>query len=242
MKLAFAVLAALGLAAAASAQTLEAVKSATLGSSFQSALESAPAAPKVVPARVDSLPRRADVAEYALGGFTFETDARNALAAAQRNLAAVGLKVLRGEMLRQNGTFNYGFRLHYFEANDPTRAPRAILSEQYGEYVWESDANNAKAAAEASLRARGYAVVIAETLKRAAWPNRYYYRLAYSAAGAPAAGLYTSGAYASRVQAQEAQAASISDFSRKGWLVEDSRLFHDPRTGLLFFQINYRRR
>ncbi|MBI3552253.1 MAG: hypothetical protein HY077_07025 [Elusimicrobia bacterium] len=232
---------ALALAVPALAQTPEAMKSATLGSSLQAVLDAGiPPAPQ---ARASAPVYNAQTRSYAQGGFTYESDALNASNSAQANLRNAGLKVLRVENTRQNGgSWNYGFRIEYFEVNNPLGNPRSVATTSNGDYNWDSDAKNGLANEENNLRARGYAIVLGETLKRSAWPYRYYYRIAYAANGQPApAGLYTSGVYNAAWEAQNGVNAYVADITRKGYRVWDERIYRDPSTRWYFFQLRYSR-
>ena len=218
------------------AQTPEALKSATLDASWRSAAQAVPPPASVAPVQ------QAQTALYELGGFTFENDARSAMQAAEANLRAAGLRPLRASLTRRNGGgYEHGFRVEYFETNDPARPPRAIASADSGDFVFETDAANALRNHEADLRARGYAVISGQALRRAQWPNRYHYRLRYAVNGAAERGLYTSGAYGNYVEAERSLNAKAAEISRGGHHVWDRRLYHDARTRWYFYQLRYRR-
>ncbi len=241
--LAFSFLAPLPLLAGTS---LEALKSASLMSAWESALN-APLPTAPVPGR-QAIPRlepQAEVQTYQRGGYTWKLDAESASEEAARNLQSAGLAVLSVQILEEPGEpRTYAFRIDYRDFEESGFPPRSIETYTSGAYSWSSDAESELARAKANLEAAGYVIILGQVLRQERYPWNYFYRVDYVRGRQNPGGpvyIYTSRLYPVAAEAQRDMIVMEYQLRAQGYRIYGSILYRDARTGYFFFQIRYGR-
>jgi hypothetical protein len=172
------------------------------------------------------------VLAYERGGYTFESDAQDALARAGNAFREAGVATVYSAIVRGQ---TWGFRIDYL-----SETPIETYTSPF--YPWESDAEHEMQRAEANLRAQGYAVILGQVVRQTQAPWDYAFRVDFlRAARAPQAYVFTSRFYPSPALAQRDMQLTVQDLRARGWFVEQSQLFQDARTRQFFFQIRYRK-